>query len=160
MSEQKALSALTRREALLLAAGATIVATGGVVLSLNPARADAAMLAEAIKKMIGDKSPQEGKIELELPQIAENGNTVPVGVTVDSPMTSDNYVKSVHLFADGNPRPEIASVHFTDMSGKAQASTRIRLARTQNIVAVAEMSDGSVYKAAKEVKVTIGGCGG
>lgn len=160
MSEQKALSALTRREALMLAAGATIVAAGGVVLSLNPAHADSAMLAEAIKKMIGDKSPQEGKIELELPQIAENGNTVPVGVTVDSPMTSDNYVKSVHLFADGNPRPEIASVHFTDMSGKAQASTRIRLARTQNIVAVAEMSDGSVYKAAKEVKVTIGGCGG
>lgn len=160
MSEQKALSAITRREALLLAAGATIVATGGVVLSLNPAHADAAMLADAIKKMIGDKSPKEGKIELELPQIAENGNTVPVGVSIDSPMTSDNYVKSVHLFADGNPRPEIASMHFTSMSGKAEASTRIRLARTQNIVAVAEMSDGSVYKAAKEVKVTIGGCGG
>ena len=112
MSEQKALGAITRREALLLAAGATIVATGGVVLSLNPAHADAAMLAESIKKMIGDKSPQEGKIELELPQIAENGNTVPVGVTVDSPMTSDNYVKSVHLFADGNPRPEKARCAF------------------------------------------------
>jgi len=160
MSERKALGALTRREALLLAAGATIVATGGVVLSLNSAHADGAMLAEAIKKLIGDKAPTEGKIELELPQIAENGNTVPVGFTVESPMTGDNYVKSVHLFADGNPRPEIASLHFTPMSGKAQASTRIRLARTQNIVAVAEMSDGSVYKAAKEVKVTIGGCGG
>lgn len=160
MSEQKALGALTRREALLLAAGATIVATGGVVLSLNSAHADAAMVADEIKKLIGDKTPKEGKIELELPQIAENGNTVPVGIVIDSPMTSDNYVKSVHIFADGNPRPEIASMHFTVMSGKAQASTRIRLARTQNIVAVAEMSDGSVYKAAKEVKVTIGGCGG
>ncbi len=160
MSTKQALSAMTRREALLLAAGATIVAAGGVVLKSGTANADQKMVDESVMKLIGDKKPVDGKITLELPQIAENGNTVPVGFTVDSPMTADNYVKSVHLFADGNPAPDVASLHFTPMSGKASAATRIRLAGTQNIVAVAEMSDGSVFRAAQEVKVTIGGCGG
>lgn len=160
MSTKQALSAMTRREALLLAAGATIVAAGGVVLKSGTANADQKMVDEAVMKLIGDKKPAEGKITLELPQIAENGNTVPVGVNVESPMTADNYVKTVHLFADGNPAPEVASLHFTPMSGKASAATRIRLAGTQNIVAVAEMSDGSVFRAQQEVKVTIGGCGG
>ena len=159
MSEQKTLDALTRREALLLAAGATIVVAGGTILSMSAAHADESKVADAIMKMIGDKKPTEGKITLDLPQIAENGNTVPVGFSVDSPMTADNYVKAVHLFADGNPAPEVASLYFTPMSGKA-AATRMRLARTQNIVAVAEMSDGSTFTASQEVKVTIGGCGG
>lgn len=160
MSTKQALSALTRREALLLAAGATMVAAGGVVLKSGTANADEKMTNEAITKLIGDKKPAEGKITLELPQIAENGNTVPVGISVDSPMTADNYVKSVHLFAEGNPLPDVASLHFTPMSGKAQAATRMRLAGTQNVVAVAEMSDGSVFRTQQEVKVTIGGCGG
>jgi len=160
MSTKQALSALTRREALLLAAGATMVAAGGVVLTAGTANADQKMVDEAVMKLIGDKKPADGKISFDLPQIAENGNTVPVGVTVESPMTADNYVKTVHLFADGNPAPEVASLHFTPMSGKASAATRMRLAGTQNVVAVAEMSDGSVYRAQQEVKVTIGGCGG
>jgi len=160
MSEQKTLDALTRREALLLAAGATIVAAGGTILSMSAAHAGDSKVADAIMKLIGDKKPTEGKITLDLPQIAENGNTVPVGFSVDSPMTGDNYVKAVHLFADGNPAPEVASLFFTPMSGKAAASTRMRLAKTQNIVAVAEMSDGSTFTASQEVKVTIGGCGG
>ena len=113
MSTKQALSALTRREALLLAAGATMVAAGGVVLKSGTANADEKMTNEAITKLIGDKKPAEGKITLELPQIAENGNTVPVGISVDSPMTADNYVKSVHLFAEGNPLPDVASLHFT-----------------------------------------------
>jgi sulfur-oxidizing protein SoxY len=160
MSTKQALSALTRREALLLAAGATIVAAGGVVLKSGTANADQKMVDEAVMKLVGDKKPADGKITFELPQIAENGNTVPVGVSVESPMTADNYVKSVHLFADGNPAPDVASLHFTPMSGKATAATRMRLAGTQNVVAVAEMSDGSVFRAQQEVKVTIGGCGG
>ena len=95
-----------------------------------------------------------------MPQIAENGNSVPVTVSVDSPMTADNYVKAVHIVAEANPDPAVASFQFTPMSGKAEVSTRMRLARTQQIVAVAEMSDGSIYSAKTEVKVTIGGCGG
>ncbi len=101
-----------------------------------------------------------GRIELDLPQIAENGNTVPIGVAVQSPMSGSDYVKTVHIFAEGNPNPEVCSLHFTPACGEAKAATRIRLAKTQNIVAVAQMSDGSVYRETVEVKVTIGGCGG
>ncbi len=160
MSQKKALAALSRREALLLAAGATMVAAGGVILNTSSAHADAKMVDEAVMKLIGDTKPVDGKITLDLPQIAENGNTVPIGVAVDSPMTADNYVKAVHLFADGNPTPAVASLYFTPMSGKAEASSRMRMAGTQNVIAVAEMSDGKVFRASQEVKVTIGGCGG
>ena len=160
MSQKKALESLSRREALLLAAGATMVAAGGVVLNSTAAHADAKMVDEAVMKLIGDTKLVDGKITLDLPQIAENGNTVPIGVAVDSPMTADNYVKAVHLFADGNPTPGVASLYFTPMSGKAQASSRMRMAGTQNVIAVAEMSDGKVFRASQEVKVTIGGCGG
>ncbi len=107
-----------------------------------------------------DRAPQDGRITLELPQIAENGNTVPLSIEVDSPMTAQDYCKAVHIFAEGNPRPDVASIHFTPACGRAVASTRMRLAKTQNVVAIAEMSDGSVYMTKAEVKVTIGGCGG
>ena len=102
----------------------------------------------------------DGKIKVDLPEIAENGNTVPVKVSVDSPMTADNYVKSVHLVSEGNPSPEMASFHFTPASGKANAAARMRLAKTQNVVGIAEMSDGKFYVSKTQVKVTIGGCGG
>jgi len=137
-----------------------MVAAGGVILNTSSAHADAKMVDEAVMKLIGDTKLVDGKITLDLPQIAENGNTVPIGVAVDSPMTADNYVKAVHLFADGNPTPGVASLYFTPMSGKAEASSRMRMAGTQNVIAVAEMSDGKVFRASQEVKVTIGGCGG
>ncbi len=114
----------------------------------------------AIAAVLGDRTAEEGRITLDLPEIAENGNTVPLTVEVESPMTEDDYVKSVHIFAEGNPQPEVAKVSFTPRSGEAVASTRIRLAQTQKIHAIAEMSDGSVFSAVREVKVTIGGCGG
>jgi len=85
---------------------------------------------------------------------------VPVSVTVDSPMTEQAYVKRVLVVADGNPRAGVATFHFSPASGVAEANTRIRLAATQNIMAVAEMSDGSFHTTSKQVKVTIGGCGG
>ena len=133
----------------------------GGLSGMRLAQADQTAVEQALAELIGDRTPGEGSmIHLELPEIAENGNTVPLKFEVDSPMTADSYVKSVHVFADGNPRPEVATFHFTPASGKAAASTRMRLAQTQNVVAVAEMSDGSTYRASKEVKVTIGGCGG
>jgi sulfur-oxidizing protein SoxY len=142
-----------------------IVATGAAALvglaGIPAARADKAMMNESVMKLIGDKKPGEGTmIKLDLPEIAENGNTVPLRFEIESPMTEADYVKSVHVFAEGNPRPDVASFHFTPASGKAAAATRMRLAKTQNVVAIAEMSDGKVYRASKEVKVTIGGCGG
>jgi sulfur-oxidizing protein SoxY len=135
----------------------------GVVATLLPnlALADAASAAAAIQKVTGGKTPASGKITFSgVPQIAENGNTVPVGFEVESPMSDSNYVKSVHIFADKNPRPDVGAFHFTPGCGVCKASTRMRMAKTQNVIAVAAMSDGSVFMAKTEVKVTIGGCGG
>ena len=108
----------------------------------------------------GAANAMDGKVKVDLPEIAENGNTVPVKVSVDSPMTADNYVKAVHLVSEGNPGPEIASFYFTPASGNANAAARMRLAKTQNVVGVAVMSDGKIYMSKTQVKVTIGGCGG
>jgi sulfur-oxidizing protein SoxY len=99
-------------------------------------------------------------VKLDLPEIAENGNTVPITVSVDSPMTEQSYVSEVLIVGDGNPNGGMATFHFSPLSGVAEANTRIRLAATQNINAIAKMSDGSFYTASKQVKVTIGGCGG
>ncbi len=148
---------LSRRD-LIAAAGAVAVVGSSVLV--RPALAKPADVAKAVKAMIGDKTATPGKINLKTPQIAENGNTVPISISVESPMTAGNYVKSVHLFAEGNPNPNVASFHFTPQSGKAMVSTRMRMIKTQNLVAVAEMSDGSVWSTKKQVKVTIGGCGG
>jgi sulfur-oxidizing protein SoxY len=157
MNDMRIPTAHSRRQFIAMAAATAFAGLAGI-----PAvRADQKMVDESMMKLIGDRKPGEGTmIKLELPEIAENGNTVPLRFEVDSPMTADNYVKSVHVFADGNPRPDVASFHFTPASGKASASTRMRLAKTQHVVAIAEMSDGKVYKTSKEVKVTIGGCGG
>ena len=144
-----------RREALALAAGAA----GSIALGAPQALAknDA---EEAIKKFTGGKTPVQGKIKLDLPEIAENGNTVPMTVTVESPMTEQSHVTDVLIVADENPRSGVATFHFSAASGVAEANTRIRLAATQDVIAVAKMNDGSVFMASKQVKVTIGGCGG
>lgn len=146
----------TRREMLLAAAGIAAV----VVLPVGIATAAAVDVDELVKKVAEGKKVLEGKITLDLPSIAENGLVVPLNFSVESPMTADDYVKSVHFFADGNPNPQVADYTFTPLSPKAAAQLRIRLAKTQTITAVAVMSSGDVYSAAKEVKVTIGGCGG
>jgi len=147
---------LTRREALGRTAGAAACRT----LAPRIAFAAAEETEAAIKAFTGGATPASGKVSLDTPEIAENGNTVPVGVSVESPMTADNYVESVMILADGNPAPGVATFHFTAMSGIAEAKTRIRLAKTQNVIAIAKMSDGSTFMDKKEVKVTIGGCGG
>jgi sulfur-oxidizing protein SoxY len=136
--------------------------TSAVTITLLPAPAHATpdKVAAEIKKLYGDKKLTEGRINIDLPTIAENGLVVPLGFEVQSPMTDADYVKALHFFADGNPLPGVASFNFTAMSPKAAGQIRIRLAQTQKIVAVAEMSNGDLYTAAKEVKVTIGGCGG
>jgi sulfur-oxidizing protein SoxY len=146
----------TRRSALNLAA----ISAVGVALAPRLALADAAAVEAEIKKLYADKKPGEGRIKLDVPQIAENGLVVPVNIEVESPMSEADHVKAVHIWADGNPSPGIVSYSFTPACGKASAATRMRLAQTQNIVCVAEMSDGKLFAAKVEVKVTIGGCGG
>ena len=149
---------LDRREFVIGvgAAGAAVVlcgATGAVAQELPS-------FDEVFKKVVGDKTPEEKGVRLELPEIAENGNTVPFSVAVDSPMTEQDHVRAIHVLSTGNPQPVVATFRFTPASGKASVSSRMRLAKTQEIVTVAELSTGKFVVGRKLVKVTIGGCGG
>ena len=149
---------LDRRQFVVAAgtgAAATIIAGFSGAADATPE-----MAMKYLKKLVGDGATTEGKIKVDLPEIAENGNTVPIKVSVESPMTADNYVKAVHLISEGNPGPEMCSFYFTPASGKANAAARVRLAKTQNVIGVAQMSDGKLYVSKSQVKVTIGGCGG
>ena len=148
---------LSRRDALALgASGAAITLVGWA----DSASAGAKEAAELIGKFTGGKTAEQGKVSIELPEIAENGNTVPLSVSVDAPMTADNHVSEILVVADGNPNPGVVTFQFSPLAGKAEASTRIRLATTQNIIAIAKTSKGEFFTNQKLVKVTIGGCGG
>lgn len=114
----------------------------------------------AVRKILGEAKPSEGKFTIELPEIAENGNTVPFTVSAESPMTEKDHVKAIHIIATANPQPGVATFRLTPLSGKAAVSSRLRLARTQDVVGIAELSDGRFLMARRPVKVTIGGCGG
>ena len=136
---------ITRRDTLLAAGGAALVA--GL-----PLRAHAAA-DEAIAEFTGGTAPGEGGITLTAPEIAENGNTVPIEVSAPG-------AAEIRVFATDNPQPGVAAFTFGPLAAEQMAATRIRLARTQDVVAVARMTDGSFQQARQEVKVTIGGCGG
>jgi sulfur-oxidizing protein SoxY len=136
------------------------LALGGLLLArpgLGVAGTSAA--GRAIAAVVAGRSVTEGGIELDLPAIAENGNTVPIRIEVPSPFTPDDFVRAVHVFAPANPAPEVLSCFFTTASGKARVASRIRLAETQQVVVIAELSDGRVLRTARDVKVTVGGCG-
>src|SRR5205807_5469916 len=145
-----------RRQVLAAGGGALATAAFGTIWPAHAANDS----ADLIKKFTGGKASTEGKVKLDLPEIAENGNTVPMTVSVESPMTEQSYVTEVLVVGDGNPNGGMTTFHFTPLSGAAEANTRIRLAATQNITAIAKMNDGSFHMASKQVKVTIGGCGG
>ena len=145
------------RRGLMFAGG---LATLTAMLSPRLAIAAPAQVEAEIQKLYAGKALADGRIKLELPTIAENGLVVPLGIEVDSPMTEADHVKALHVFADGNPNPGVASFYFTTMMPKAAVQIRMRLAQTQNIIAIAEMADGKLFTARREVKVTIGGCGG
>jgi sulfur-oxidizing protein SoxY len=148
---------MSRRELLTSGSAGAAALT---ILSEVPALATPAEAAAEIAKFTGGKTTEQGKITVELPEIAENGTTVPLLITVDSPMTAADYVSDVLVVTDGNPRPQVVTFHFTAMSGRALAATRIRLASTENVIVVAKTGDGKFVTAQKQVKVTIGGCGG
>jgi sulfur-oxidizing protein SoxY len=105
-------------------------------------------------------APRDGKVTLKAPEIAENGNAVPLTVSVESEMSEKSHVKAIYIAADGNPNPGVAVFELTPASGKAEVALRVRLQQTEKIVVVAEMNDGALYAASREIKVTIGGCGG
>ena len=144
---------ISRRDAIVIAA---------LIISGGPRNVFAAPIdAEAeIAKFTYGESPRAGRITIDLPEIAENGNSVPLAIAVDSPMTARDHVSDVLVLADRNPRPVVAQFHFTAMAGRAQAATRIRIASTQTIIVLARTSIGALFMDQKPVKVTIGGCGG
>lgn len=148
---------LTRREALVLGAMSATSVVGGGHNAVQAAAADA---AAEVAKFTGGRRPEVGRVTLELPEIAENGNAIALSVSVDSPMTPDNHVTDIMVVAEGNPSPGVALFKLTAMSGRAEISTRIRLAGSQNVIVVAKTSKGDLFTAQRQVKVTIGGCGG
>jgi sulfur-oxidizing protein SoxY len=144
----------TRRQFLGLAGG--VVAFG--VVTLRPAEATPTMLASAIRNVVGAAVVKTGKVKLDIPPLVENGNTVPMTVSVTSPMTSDDYVKSIHVFNENNPQPNVGNFYLGPRAGRAQVSTRIRLADSQKIVAIAQLSDGSFWQTSVDVVVTLAAC--
>jgi sulfur-oxidizing protein SoxY len=150
-------SKLNRRQfALGAAAGAAIAGLPAALIAQDAAPA----WEQAVKKVLGDAKPIEGKLMIDMPEIAENGNTVPFTVSVDSPMSEADHVKVIHVLATANPQPGVAVFRFSPLSGKATVASRMRLARTQDVIGIAELSDGRFLMSKRNVKVTIGGCGG
>jgi len=134
---------------------------GAAVVTLLPfeaAHATPEALAQVIKEVVGNGRLREGKVKIDVPPLIENGNTVPLTVTVDSPMSDADYVKAIHLFNEKNPQPHVFSAILTPRNGRARVGARIKLADTQKIVAVAETSDGSFWSASADVIVTIAAC--
>ena len=160
MQDWVRLETLDRREVVLGTGAAALLAAllGGTGAVL--AQDSFALWQVQLRKILGDAKPIEGKITIDLPEIAENGNTVPFSVTVESPMSAADHVKAMHVVSTGNPVPDVASYILTPASGKASVSSRMRLAKTQEVIAVAELSDGKFLLGKRTVKVTIGGCGG
>src|ERR1700752_833118 len=142
----------TRRTVLGLAGGAA------VLVIVRPADATPAMLSAAIRNVVGEANVRTGKVKLDIPPLVENGNTVPMTVSVTSPMTADDHVKSIHVFNEKNPQPNIGNFYLGPRAGRAQVSTRIRLADSQKIVAIARLSDGSFWSASADVVVTLAAC--
>jgi sulfur-oxidizing protein SoxY len=147
----------TRRQFLGLAGSAA--ALGAVpIVTLRPAEATPATLAAAIRNVVGEAEVQTGKVKLEIPPLVENGNTVPMTVSVSNPMTPDDHVKSIHVFNEKNPQPNIGNFYLGPKCGRAQISTRIRLADSQKITAIARLSDDSFWSATADVVVTLAAC--
>ena len=142
----------TRRQFLAAAGGV------GLTLVVRPAEATPASMKQAIRQVVGEAAVKRGKIKLDLPPLVENGNSVAMSVAVDSPMTAKDYVKAIHVFTEKNPQPNIISVELGPRAGKAEIQTRVRLADTQSVVAVCEMSDGSFWSDTVDVIITLGAC--
>ncbi len=148
----------TTRRTFLRFAGVAAVAGSVPIVTLRPLEATPAMLSSAIRNVVGEAPVRTGKVKLDIPPLVENGNTVPMTVSVASPMTAQDYVKSIHVFNEKNPQPNMGNFYLTPSSGRAQISTRIRLADTQKVVAIARLSDDTFWSASTEVVVTLAAC--
>ena len=149
---------MNRREFLVAAGGAAAGLGLGTVVDVVPARATPAAMQEAIRKVVGAARVSPGRVKLELPPLSENGNTVPLAVSVESPMTEADHVRAIHVFSEKNPLPDVATFRLGPRAGRARVATRIRLADTGTVVAITELSDGSFWSDRVEVVVTLSAC--
>ena len=147
----------SRREFLGLAGGAAVLGAVPIV-TVQPVEATQAMLATAIRNIVGEAVVRTGKVKLYVPPLVENGNTVSLTVSVASPMTAEDHVKSIHVFNEKNPQPNVGNFYLGPHAGRAQVSTRIRLADSQKVVAIARLSDDSFWSATVDVVVTLAAC--
>ena len=148
----------TSRRRFLGLAGSTAVLGAIPIVTVRPVEATPAMLATAIRNVVGEAPVRTGKVKLDVPPLVENGNTVPMTVSVQNPMTANDYVKSIHVFNEKNPQPNVGNFYLGPRAGRAQISTRIRLADSQKIVAIARLSDDSFWSATVDVVVTLAAC--
>jgi sulfur-oxidizing protein SoxY len=142
----------TRRRILVTVAGT------GFALLAGSASATETTLADAVRELIGEAPLERGRVKLELPSIVENGNAVPLTVSVESPMTEADHVEAIHIFNEKNPQPYVAAFHLGPRAGNARVSTRIRLADSQRVMAIARLSDGSFWSDSADVIVTLAAC--
>ena len=156
--ESRSTRRATRRDFI---AGSASLA-GGLALAsaivVRPSRATPESMAAAIKEVVGEAPVRKGKVKIDVPPLVENGNAVPLTISVESPMTAADHVKAIHVFNEKNPQPNVIGVKLSPRAGKAQFSTRIKLAAAQTIVAVAALSDGSFWSGDADVIVTIAAC--
>jgi sulfur-oxidizing protein SoxY len=148
----------TRRQILLNTAGVLAGTALSSLAGAQSASATPAMMLAAIRGVVGEASLRKGKVKLDLPPLIENGNAVPMTVSVESAMTEADHVKAIHVFNEKNPQPHVVSVQLGPRAGKAVISTRIRLADSQTVIAIAELSDGSFWSDEADVVVTLAAC--
>ena len=144
----------SRRDLLI----AGLAGVGAALIRITPAVATPDSMKRAIRQVVGEAPVRKGKVTIDVPTLVENGNTVALAIEVESPMTKDDHVKAIHVFNEKNPLPNVISAHLGPRAGRAKMSTRFRLADTQTIVAVAELSDGSFWSASADVIVTLAAC--
>ncbi len=151
---------MSRDEPLTVTRRSLIATSAGLAIALvmRPAHATTEGMQHAIHAFTGGATVKPGKVTMDIPPLVENGNSVPLVVTVESPMSEQDFVKTIAVFNEKNPQPNIGTFHLSPRSGRAYVSTRIRLGDSQNIIAIAQMSDGSFWSGSADLVVTLPAC--
>jgi sulfur-oxidizing protein SoxY len=148
----------TRRRFLIAATALAVPIAAEAQLDPNLAQKRKAAFQEALKRIVGESPVRKGRVKLQLPPLIDNGNSVPLSVSVESPMTEADHVAAIHVLTEKNPLPDVVTVHLGPRAGRAGIATRVRLADTQTVTAIAQMSDGSFWSDGAEVVVTLSAC--
>lgn len=146
------------RRAFLFLAGALTAAPGLAQLPPNIEALRRAALDAAVRRVVGNATPRVGRVKLDLPPLIDNGNSVPITVSVESPMTAADHVKAIHVFTEKNPQPNVLEARLGPRAGRAKVSTRARIADSGRVIAIAAMSDGSFWSDTVSVVVILSAC--